>query len=476
MDEISSKSLEERRRAFWDRYARFILDQPVPEKARPWYLNHVREFATRFEGSLRNLSPGRIDQWCDELGRIESVPGWLLAQKVHAVSFLLRDLVRLEWAAAYPWVERIDSFRELDDDHVTYARRESLSPAAVALVKEIGSIPLSSANEQALASLSRAMRAEGKAIRTERTYRDWVVQWMKFRTWKRREPAAEGGDETAEGFHESSCAFLEFLAVERAVAKSTQSQALNALVYFARHVLKIDPSEIGEFTRARLPKRLPVVLSKREVTALLLLIEGRQRLIAELLYGSGLRLMECIRLRLKDVDLDQCLLTVRGGKGDKDRVVPIASSCLASLVEAVRFSRELWEKDRAADLPGVVMPTAGLERKYPNAGKELAWQWLFPSLKLSTDPATGLIRRHHIHESGIQRAIKPAAQKAGIMKKINCHTLRHTFATHLLKQGADIRTVQELMGHADVRTTMIYTHVIGRAGLGGVSPLDFGKE
>ncbi|MDF2377453.1 MAG: integron integrase [Verrucomicrobiales bacterium] len=484
--EEHSNNLAERRRKFWERYAELVIHAPVAPQAKPWYLSHARKFAARFNHQLRNLTHSDLDRWCGELGQDGSAPGWQLAQQIHAVSLLLRDLIHLDWAKAYPWEERMDAFRELEEGHVTLARRESLSPQVASLLKSISAINLCDEEEKFIAKLKRVMRSDGKAMRTEESYTDWIVQWMRFRAWHHSGKGAERAAEvcslpslplaSVEEIHADCCSFLEHLAVERAVSKSTQNQALNALVYFLRHVLEIDPSKMGEFTRAKPPKRLPVVLSKREVTALLSLLEGRHRLIAELLYGSGLRLMECIRLRLKDLDLDQRLLTVRGGKGDKDRVVPIASSCLPALLEAIQFSREVWEMDRFNKVAGVVMPTAALERKYPNAGKELAWQWLFPSFKLSTDPATGLIRRHHIHENGIQKAIKPAAQKAGIMKKINCHTLRHTFATHLLKQGADIRTVQELMGHADVRTTMIYTHVIGRAGLGGVSPLDFGQE
>jgi integron integrase len=466
---------EDRERKFWERFSQFVLQQQVPEKAKPWYLTHARSFVESGSVPLRQVNPTHLDQYFSELGRQSSFPGWQMAQRVHAISFLFRHFVKPEWAEEYPWEERMDSFRELEPDHVTYARRESLSPRAMALADEIANLPLPSEDWAQIERLKAAVRTEGKAARTEESYCEWVTRWMRFRIRDQSRKGAPAVDLIArqsDAAKESIRRFLEFLAVDRGVAKSTQNQALCALVYFARHVMEIDPSDMGEFLRAAPPKRLPVVLTRDEVARLLDQLQDRHRLIAELLYGSGLRLMECMRLRLKDVDLEQLLLTVFQGKGDKDRVVPIASSCLPRLEEAVALSRGLWEKDQEASLEGVVMPSAGLERKYPNAGKRLEWQWFFPSLKLSSDPATGLIRRHHLHESGIQRAIPKAVSNAGIMKRVNCHTLRHSFATHLLMQGCDIRTIQELMGHADVRTTMIYTHIIRKPGIGANSPLD----
>jgi len=475
MKNHDQQNIEERKRKFWERFAEFLLNHPIAPKARPWYLTHAQSFVEDCGVPLRQIDRDWLDRYFTDLGRQQTSPGWQMTQQVHSISILFRHFVKPEWSEAYPWEERMDAFQELETDHISYARRESLTPEAMGLAEVIAKTPLSSQDKAHIEKLKRVMRTDGKAARTEESYCEWVMRWMRFRIWHQRQ---EKGSSTLamgkepDAVNESFRLFLEHLAVDRGVAKSTQNQALNALVYYARHVLNIDPSEIGDFLRATAPKRLPVVLTKAETLRLLDHLKDRHRLIAELLYGSGLRLMECIRLRLKDVDLEQQLLTVFQGKGDKDRVVPIATSCMPRLEKAVALSRDLWEKDREASLPGVAMPSAGLERKYPNAGKRLEWRWLLPSLKLSTDPATGVIRRHHLHESGIQRAILKAVPKADIMKRVNCHTLRHSFATHLLKTGCDIRTIQELLGHADIRTTMIYTHIIGRQGVGASSPLD----
>lgn len=227
--------------------------------------------------------------------------------------------------------------------------------------------------------------------------------------------------------------------------------------------------------RARRPQRLPVVLSRGEVQRLLDVMEGTLGLIARVLYGTGLRLMEGLRLRVKDVDFERGQILVREGKGDKDRVVMLPSALREPLKSHLARVRVLWESDRAGELPGVWMPDA-LDRKYPQAGKEWSWMWVFPAKRLGMDPRTGIRRRHHAHETAVQRAIKSAAQLARIEKKVACHTLRHSFATHLLERGTDLRSVQELLGHNSVETTQIYTHVMRRPGIGVLSPLDDAGE
>lgn len=223
--------------------------------------------------------------------------------------------------------------------------------------------------------------------------------------------------------------------------------------------------------RARRPQRLPVVLSREEVQRLLDGMEGTLGLIARLLYGTGLRLMEALRLRVKDLDFDRGQIVVREGKGDKDRVVMLPSALRDGLRSHLARVRVLWESDRADGVPGVWMPGA-LDQKYPEAGKEWVWMWAFPSKRLAVDPRSGIRRRHHAHETAVQRAVKAAAVMARIGKRVACHTLRHTFATHLLERGTDLRSVQELLGHNSVETTQIYTHVMRRPGIGVVSPLD----
>lgn len=269
-------------------------------------------------------------------------------------------------------------------------------------------------------------------------------------------------------------AFLTHLAIAGNVAASTQNQAFHALLFLYKHVLQIDLPPIDAL-RAEGQRRLPVVLSQDEVRRLLEQVEGGEgtyRLMAELMYGAGLRLMEAVRLRVKDVDCARRQIMVREGKGDKDRAVPLPLRVAEELRRQAERVRRWHERDRANDVPGVYLPQA-LERKYPNAGRELGWQWLFPSKRLSRDPRRpDVVRRHHVNENAVQRAVTEAARKAQLAKRATPHTLRHSFATHLLENGYDIRTIQELLGHEDVRTTMIYTHVAKQGACGVRSPLD----
>ncbi len=305
------------------------------------------------------------------------------------------------------------------------------------------------------------MRLRRYSLRTEESYRDWIKRFLTFH--EGADPAALSEEEVQE--------FLEYLAVARNVSASTQNQALSALLFLYGTVLERPLGDLKEVVRARRPQRLPVVLSRDEVQRLLDVMEGTLGLIARMLYGTGLRLMEGLRLRVKDLDFDRGQIVVREGKGDKDRVVMLPSALREPLRTHLARVRVLWESDRAVGLPGVWMPDA-LDRKYPEAGKEWAWMWVFPAKRLAADPRTGVQRRHHAHETAVQRAVKAAAGLARIEKKVACHTLRHSFATHLLERGTDLRSVQELLGHNSVETTQIYTHVMRRPGIGVMSPLD----
>lgn len=266
-------------------------------------------------------------------------------------------------------------------------------------------------------------------------------------------------------------AFLSHLATHDAVAASTQNQALSALLFLYRDVLGIQLPWMESVVRAKRPQRIPVVLSREEMTRLLAMLEGPVWLMAAMLYGTGMRLMECMRLRIKDVDFDRREITVRNGKGGKDRRVPLPMKLRDELMARIERVRVLHEQDLAEGHGLVALPHA-LALKYPNAPREFGWQYVFPAVRRSKDPRTGEIRRHHIDESVLQRAVKGARGRAGIDKLATCHTLRHSFATHLLESGHDIRTVQELLGHKDVATTQIYTHVLGRGAGGVLSPLD----
>jgi integron integrase len=265
--------------------------------------------------------------------------------------------------------------------------------------------------------------------------------------------------------------FLTALAVERRVSASTQNQALAALLFLYQQVLGQDPGWLTDIVRARRPRRLPVVLTPAEVERLLAALHGTAWLMGALLYGGGLRLIECLRLRVKDVDLARREIVVREGKGNKDRVTILPHTVAPTLAAHLTHVRRLHNEDLAAGFGTVQLPDA-LAAKYPNAGREWGWQWIFPARRLSVDPRSGQRRRHHLHESVLQKAIHSAARGAQIDKHVGPHTLRHSFATHLLEHGYDIRTVQELLGHRDVATTMIYTHVLNRGGRGIESPID----
>jgi integron integrase len=312
-----------------------------------------------------------------------------------------------------------------------------------------------------LDQVSEVMRFKHYSLRTETTYREWIRRFILFHG--KRHPREMGPPEVER--------FLSDLAVTRKVAASTQNQAFNALLFLYRDVLHQDLGELGRVERAKRPERLPVVLTRTEVDRLLAGMTSTFQLMAKLLYGTGMRLMECVRLRVKDVDFEQNQVTVREGKGFKDRVTMLPESLKGPLAEHLRRVKLLHERDLAAGHGQVYLPYA-LSQKYPAADREWGWQYVFPAAGLSRDPRSGVVRRHHVNEQGLQRAVKDAVRLAGIVKPASCHSLRHSFATHLLEGGYDIRTVQDLLGHKDVSTTQIYTHVMARPGLGVRSPLD----
>jgi integron integrase len=304
------------------------------------------------------------------------------------------------------------------------------------------------------------------SLQTEKVYVYWAkafVLWSARSSGGFRHPR-EMGQTEVEGF-------LTMLATEKQVAPATHRQALNALLFLYRQVLGMELPWMQQIGRPPERKRIPVVLTVQEVQALLGQMEGTEALLAALLYGSGLRLREALGLRVKDVDFDRHAIIVRSGKGDKDRVVMLPRALVPRLQTQLVQVRAVWGQDRATGRGGVFLPHA-LERKYPRAGESWAWFWVFPSPKLSVDPQTGVERRHHLFEERLNRQLKKAVMQAGIAKQVSVHTLRHSFATHLLQAGTDIRTVQELLGHSDVSTTMIYTHVLKVAGRGVISPLD----
>ena len=309
--------------------------------------------------------------------------------------------------------------------------------------------------------IGHAARVRHYSRRTEEAYVGWARRYILFHG--KRHPLEMGAAEIN--------AFLTHLAVEGGVAASTQNQAFSALLFLYQAVLDVDPGRIEGVVRAKRPRRLPVVLTRREARAVLDELEGTPRLVAGLLYGSGLRLLEALRLRVHDLEFARSELLIRDGKGHKDRVAPLPMALREPLRAHLDGVREAHDRDLAEGFGGVYLPEA-LGRKYPEADRHWGWQYVFPARGRSRDPRTGVERRHHLDESAIQRAVKAAVARAEVTKAASCHSFRHAFATHLIEDGYDIRTVQELLGHADVKTTMIYTHVLNRGGRGVRSPLD----
>jgi len=310
------------------------------------------------------------------------------------------------------------------------------------------------------------------SLRTEKTYCQWMRRYLAFHRRADRGGSLRGWRHPAEMGAAEVAAFLSHLAVAGDVAASTQNQALNALVFLYDHVLDKPLGDLGEFARVHRPARLPEVLTQEETLRVLVSLKpGTTRLIIRLLYGTGMRLMESLRLRVKDVDFARGHIVVREGKGDKDRVTVLPEKLKAELQAHLERVKLLHERDLTEGFGGVYLPHA-LARKYRNADREWAWQWVFPSARRSRDPRSGIVRRHHASEISVQRAMKESVSLARLAKRATCHTLRHCFATHQLEAGYDIRTVQELLGHEDVATTMIYTHVMNKPGLGVRSPLD----
>lgn len=311
-----------------------------------------------------------------------------------------------------------------------------------------------------LETTRRVARLRHLSPRTEKSYVYWIRAYIRFHERRHPRDLGEQGVES----------FLSYLASERRVSASTQNQALSSLLFLYRRVLNIELGPI-DAVRARRTRSLPAVLTREEIRRIFRLVEGTPSIVCGLLYGSGLRLLECLELRLKDVSLDRKEITVRRGKGGKDRVTVLPDRQVVPISRQIEQARRLHEKDRRLGWGRAPLPGA-MAQKYPGAGREPAWQFIFPATRRFVEPETGEEHRHHFHESAVQRAMHRAVRQSGVTKRATCHTLRHSFATHLLEDGYDIRTVQELLGHRSVKTTMIYTHVLNRGQLGVRSPAD----
>lgn len=440
----------------WSKFHDALREEGIPEDRLRWYTGWVTRFANNHRGRpLLGRGPEDADDFLRKLSERPEIELWRVRQAAHALSVFYRSVLGVKWGSR--WGE--EGSRPRTGGHPTREESPPVRNIVQQSAEDDASADSACVSGEWAARLRSIMRTGNYSLNTERAYGTWIGRFLSFCADRSREP-------------DSNCArdFLGHLAIDREVAAATQSQALNALVFYFEHLLG-RPLEIIDFPRSRRPRHLPTVLSKDEVQRLLGSLSGPYALMGGLLYGAGLRLMECLRLRVKDLDFDCGQIVVRDGKGGKDRVTVLPALLRGRLQEQLAEIRARHGKDLERGFGEVHLPAA-LERKYPGAPKEWGWQWVFPAERLSVDPRSGKVRRWHVHESALQKAVKRAARDAEIAKRVTCHTLRHSFATHVLEAGYDIRTVQELLGHSDVSTTMIYTHVLNRPGLAVKSPMD----
>jgi integron integrase len=457
----------------WQRYTSVLHGKGITPPFDRWYVIRAEEFLKNHKGKrLREYTCDLVQLYLSDLGRCNALNTWQFKQAVDAVRILCLDVLNRDWAATFDWEYWNSAAQPLEKTHPTIARELPLEPQSLGdtskrtrtgyeMSEATAIAAVRARHPEVMRALQTRIRTKHYSIRTEQTYESWVSRFVVFHKMKDPRDMAEL----------EVVRFLEYLAVSRQVAGKTQNVAMNAIVFLYAQVFQRPLGDFGDFVRAKKSHYLPVVMSRRETKLLLDQIEGTYGLMAGLLYGTGMRLMECIRLRVKDVDYDYQQIVVRNAKGKKDRVVPFPKKYQAPLREHLKKRRDLYDKDLARGMGDVYLPPA-LARKYPNAAKEWIWQYVFPSSRVSEDPRSKAFRRHHLHEKSLQKKIKPATLRAGITKKVGCHTFRHSFATHMLEAGYDIRTVQELLGHADVSTTMIYTHVLNTPGVSVRSPVD----
>ena len=431
---------------FWLNFRTIVISKGINEKYADYYVTWGMRFAKSIKGvSLKRRTNDQISLFLYNLQQGSHIEDWQVKQAAHAIELLYNDYLNIEAKVKMPEAGAVKPASESKPNTKSQSDLPRVEEKYAKLMEKI----------------RKAISVRHYSLRTEQAYLHWAKRFIYYNDMK--SPEEMGAPELK--------SFLEHLAKERGVAASTQNQALNALVFLFEQVMGRELGDIGVFTRAKRPRKLPVVLARDETSALLAHLKGRNAIITGLLYGSGLRIMECLRLRIKDIDFEQGQIMVREGKGAKDRITTLPERYVKELRDHIKKVRANHDKDLEEGY-GEVYLWPSIERKYPNASKEWKWQYVFPSDRLSVDPRTGLVRRHHLNESNIQKAIKKAAAAAEIHKQVSCHTLRHSFATHLLESGYDIRTVQELLGHKDVSTTMIYTHVLNRPGLAVKSPAD----
>ena len=454
--------------------------EPPPSQAREKFIRHLGmhaikpsahahyiRWAEAWTKARGHQSSERTQAYFDALGRSTHLADWQFRQAVDAARILACNILCLHWARSFDWRGLSDQARSLAADHRTLAREAfPVRTPLPALPHAPLDLPPDADDEarEIIDALRRAIRLKNMAVATEETYVHWNSRFMRFCRQKLGQPPRTIGPPAV-------TAYLDFLALERLVAPATQKQALNAMAFLMKNILGIKEFTLERLTPAPGQRRPPVVMTREEVRAVFSHLDDPWKLIAQVMYGSGLRLMEAMRLRVKDLDFGQGTITVQDGKGGKHRVVTLPRTLAQPLQQYLNQLREKHLKDLVVGAGEVHLPEA-LLRKWPNASQEWRWQYVFPSATLCPHPRTGKIARHHLHDDSMARQIREAVRKTGIPKRVTSHTLRHSFATHLLESGTDIRTVQSLLGHADVSTTMIYLHVTKRPGAGAPSPLD----
>ena len=424
--------------AFWTEYNDTIKKLGIPDENGKYYANWVKRFQRFLNGvALEQASSQMVYAYLSELQKDQDVKGWQVEQARHSLIILYKNVLKINLHQS--GFRNISRFKDSigDSDKLDKLHGELID----LVISEI--------------------RVRHYSIRTEEAYVGWIGRFLSFNGLK--DPLSLDASHIRK--------YLDYLATNRNVSSSTQNQALNAIVFLYTEVLKREPGDFTDFAHAKKPIKVPTVLTKGEINRLINNLEGVYKVMAGIMWGSGLRVMECVRLRVQDIDFEADQIIVRDGKGAKDRVTMLAQRYMGPLKEQLKHARRLFDEDVKLKTAGVSMWDT-IERKYPNAAREWIWQYVFPSMKLSVDPRSKLIRRHHLDPNVLQRRIKDAAFNSGIAKRVSCHTLRHSFATELLRSGADIRTVQELLGHSDVSTTMIYTHVLNRPGVVAKSPAD----
>jgi len=454
---------------FWEKFISKTKDYGIKPDVARWYVRDAELYIKTYKNTKLSLhEPHFVEKYFESKGRNTRLEAWQFIQLIVAIKILFTKMVQVSWADKFLWDDWIEQAKKrsnsnqkkvLSDTDLKYLKDnlEEKSQTSKGLFNQVYTL-----YPQHIENIIKCIRVNYYSKRTEQTYLGWFMRFVVFH--KCKDPIALTDKDIG--------AYLEYLVLKRKVSSSTQGLALNAIIFFYKQVIEREVSDDIQFYRSKKPKRLPVVLSKSEVGLLLKEIPNPVwQLMANLLYGCGMRLMEVVRLRILDVDFDYQQILIRNAKGKKDRIVPIPEKLIVALKNQIDVARELHHEDIKGGFGMVYLPEA-LSRKYPNAAFESRWQYVFPATAISADPQTGIRRRHHIHENGLQKTIRKVTERVGIMKRVTCHVLRHSFATHLLENGYDIRTVQELLGHADVSTTMIYTHVLNKPGVTVTSPLD----